>query len=614
MFFSRKFILNSVFWVVLKIIKMKKLLLIQICILLCTCIIHAKRIYVDDSNISGIENGLVQHPFNSIEEGIDAAIAGDTIMIAAGNYIPDDSWSGNDHTLLLKAGVKLFGESRDNTIINGMVVDQEVSNLAVTLQNLAFDGFNFNRPSHAGPFDGQNVIRNCATGQIALAFGAGYPVNDTTPGPNYGFDIIDNEIEPEGSIEFKQGGGVSVMNVTGNHCGSIQLKSGGGYTYLIDNNTVQYGIWDKSGANTTTISNNLIINGTITDKSGGNQYGLEDEIIENNTITANEDSPAFIEEDQKAAINLSSRSANIRNNSITCHGHVSGIHSKAGAPLHILNNTISLEEVQSQTPDPEDDVIGIFNYSGWGYVKGNIISGGSYGYFSKAGTSEYANNTIENAYSGFWSMGAEEVHDNTIKHCKGDGMILNGLRGPVYSNQIIDNGGAGIRVLRPNIDLGGGLHNCSGNNTITGNGNFDLYIETNGSQYPFLYACYNTWDHADTLDVLQYDVYDGSDSLGLARVNFTPYAGLSTPEMPDALSVEIFPNPTYGEIYIGSSGISDKLVSVEIADISGKTIPFFYGNTGSKGIEINFSPAPSGIYFCRIVVGNKLIMKKIIKF
>ena len=39
-------------------------------------------------------------------------------MIAQGTYIPDDSWSGNPTTLLLKAGVSLIGESPDNTLID----------------------------------------------------------------------------------------------------------------------------------------------------------------------------------------------------------------------------------------------------------------------------------------------------------------------------------------------------------------------------------------------------------------------------------------------------------------------------------------------------------------
>jgi len=287
-------------------------------------------VYVDVTNTTGNEDGSEQHPFNTIKEGINKANAGETVLIRQGTYIPDDSWSGNDHTLLLKAGVRLTGESSDNTIIAGIVVDQQFSNLSICLEKLKFDEFHFIRATHAGPFIDKNIIRNCATALISPGFGAGVPVNDTTPGPNYGFQIENNDLGTEGVIEFKQGAGVSEINVLGNTCGYIQMKSGGGYTYLINNNDVQYAIFDKSASNRTTISNNSIYNGTIDDRSGGTQFGIEDEIIEYNTITANENSPAFIDEDYKAGIIAKSRSVTIRNNTITCTGNVSGIRSSAG--------------------------------------------------------------------------------------------------------------------------------------------------------------------------------------------------------------------------------------------------------------------------------------------
>jgi len=296
----------------------------------------AQNIYVDVNNNSGTEDGTEAHPFNTIKEGINAASPGNQVMIKQGTYIPDDFWSGNDHTLLLKAGVSLVGESRENTIIDGIVVDQQSSNLSISLEKLKFDEFHFIRATHAGPFNDRNIIRNCATTLIRPGFGAGIPVNDTTPGPNYGFQIENNDMGTEGIIEFVQGAGISEISVNGNTCGYIYLKSGGGYTYLIDNNDVQYGIFDKSATNKTTISNNVVHNGLIIDLSGGNQYGVEDEIIENNTITATENSPAFVDEDYKAGIIAKSRSVTIRNNTITCTGHVSGIRSSAGAPMHIV--------------------------------------------------------------------------------------------------------------------------------------------------------------------------------------------------------------------------------------------------------------------------------------
>lgn len=47
---------------------------------------QAKTVYVDDSNISGIENGTLAYPYNTINEGVTAATVGSTIRGAAGLY------------------------------------------------------------------------------------------------------------------------------------------------------------------------------------------------------------------------------------------------------------------------------------------------------------------------------------------------------------------------------------------------------------------------------------------------------------------------------------------------------------------------------------------------
>jgi hypothetical protein len=568
----------------------------------------AQTIFVDITNNTGIEDGTEAHPFNTIKEGINAAVPGSRVMIKQGTYIPDESWSGNDHTLFLKAGVRLMGESRDNTIISGIVVDQQASCLSIGLEKLKFDEFHFARGTNAGPFNDTNIIRNCSTALISLPFGAGVPLNDTTPGPNYGFLIENNDLGTGGIIEFKQGAGGSELSATGNTCGSIYIKSGMGYTYLIDNNDVQYAIVDKSGTNTTTISNNRIYNGTIVDKSGGNQYGTEDEIIENNTITADESSPAFVDEDYKAGIIEMSRSATIRNNTITGTGHVSGIRSSAGAPLHIINNTITLDEVAQPPADPEEGTPGIFNYSGWGYVTGNKIHGGSHGYYSKAGTVEFANNEIEMSYTGFCSTGAEVVHHNIIKNCKGDGMILDGLKGPLHHNEVINNAGAGIRITRVPIDLGGGADSSQGLNTIKGNGNFDLYIETVNPQHTVVFARYNMWDHATSEEIMQNDIRDGSDSTGLPVVDFLPLGHLGINEPEQNIQLTASPNPFRGSSVIHWKSEAGCQAVLEISDSMGrkvKTLVDAEKRTGDRQVVFNASGLAAGVYSCRLKNGHE---------
>jgi len=595
---------------------MKKKSLLSFLLFLSMCLsLTAQVIYVDVSNITGIEDGTQAHPFNTIKEGINAAVPGNTVMINQGTYIPDESWSGNDHTLYLKAGVKLIGEGRDNTIIAGIVVDMQASNLSIGLEKLKFDEFYFIRGPHTGPFTDLNVIRNCSTAYIDLPFGPGIPVNDTTPGPNYGFLIENNALGMDGIIDFKQGAGVSNLTVQNNTCGYIFLKSGGGYTYLIDNNDIQYGISDASAANITTISNNRIFNGGIADRSGGTQYGAEDQIIENNTINADRNSPAFADEDYLAAIIAKSRSVTIRNNVITCTGHVSGIRSSAGAPMHIINNTITLDEVQAPDADPYEGTSGIFNNSGWGYVNGNKIHGGNMGYYSKAGTVEFADNVIESSYTGFYSKGAEVVHHNTITDCKGDGMILDGLRGPLYSNTIKNNAGPGIRILRMPIDLGGGKDNSPGLNQITGNGNYDLYIGNTSTQFPLLYARYNVWDHTDTLEIMQYDIRDGSDSAGLVRVSFTPAGHLGLDNAFSAAGLKIYPNPLSRSACVTWVLTRKSFVSLKILDFTGKVIETLVNeqlDPGEYDVVFDAASLPAGIYLCQLQANGRILTKKMI--
>ena len=67
-------------------------------------------IYVDVSNNSGVEDGTLAYPFNSIQEGINVAGADDLVGVAPGMYY--------EH-VILKAGIELVGTDPTTTIIDG---------------------------------------------------------------------------------------------------------------------------------------------------------------------------------------------------------------------------------------------------------------------------------------------------------------------------------------------------------------------------------------------------------------------------------------------------------------------------------------------------------------
>jgi hypothetical protein len=125
-------------------------------------------IYVDHSNQSGIEDGSMENPFNTISEGVEAAIFfDDEIRVAEGTY--------NEHISIWGKSIGLFGGFRNSdwtrdpavyeTIIdgnnNGIVLFAENSNLTV-------DGFVIQHgvnPEYQGGGidfrDGELTIHNC---------------------------------------------------------------------------------------------------------------------------------------------------------------------------------------------------------------------------------------------------------------------------------------------------------------------------------------------------------------------------------------------------------------------------------------------------------------------
>jgi hypothetical protein len=96
------------------------------------CNLHAQVVYVDAANTSGVEDGTQIHPYNTPEEGMVAALAGQTLSIRNGTYVP----SGG--ILYLKPGVVIVGESREKTLISGEVF--RVSSASATLKNNTITG------------------------------------------------------------------------------------------------------------------------------------------------------------------------------------------------------------------------------------------------------------------------------------------------------------------------------------------------------------------------------------------------------------------------------------------------------------------------------------------
>jgi len=62
--------------------------------------VQAATVYVDQSNNTGVEDGTIDNPFNTIQEGINAANFGDTVQVLPGTYTGDLTIDGKNINLI----------------------------------------------------------------------------------------------------------------------------------------------------------------------------------------------------------------------------------------------------------------------------------------------------------------------------------------------------------------------------------------------------------------------------------------------------------------------------------------------------------------------------------
>jgi parallel beta-helix repeat protein len=75
-------------------------------------------IYVDDNNTGGPWDGSLEHPYQTIQDGIDHALAGDTVYVFSGYYLEQ---------ININITINVTGENTDTTIIDGNNQDQIVT-------------------------------------------------------------------------------------------------------------------------------------------------------------------------------------------------------------------------------------------------------------------------------------------------------------------------------------------------------------------------------------------------------------------------------------------------------------------------------------------------------
>ena len=416
-------------------------------------------IHVDDDNVSGIEDGSLENPFTSVAEAIDVAIAGDSVVIHPGTY---------DESPLLHMDIK-----------DGLIIVGEDS--ASTFIPIPF-----------------------YMGELSMK----YPTEITgLTCPGYSFANND---------------GKGIITIKRCHFNDMDISSVNGHTFIVEDCIIEGSINNADGTNMITIRNNHFLNGGI-NVLGRTTEEMGAVIIEGNRIDRHELPPTQNSKKHSpllpAGKNTSIESANtaieanynfitITNNIINIQDEGSGIIVSGGSIADITGNVINLPVVTAPGQS-----MGIKTVADSSIVKGNEIHGGYYGLYSNSMAGLLDGNSIDKAHTGFYGKGAVTVQNNLIKNCSGNGLIANGLKGPVQDNTIIENDSAGIIVLQP-VDLGGGDKNSKGRNILQNNGYFDLYVKYQPNEQDTLYALYNLWDHESLDEIFANDLLsDGGENL-----------------------------------------------------------------------------------------------------
>jgi len=287
----------------------------------------AATIHVNVTNESGVEDGTLAHPFNTIQEGIDFAAQGDRVQVAPGVY---------KETVLMGDGVSLLGSGAQTTFIDGNGLQNSVVTFNGTRLSPLLRGFTIKAghgdqistsggvPVYAGggilildssPMINRNVItQNTITQGYCL--GGGIYVRSNGAAPEIVDNVISGNVAHSSTVPGSgEGGAIYIVTKTGsvvvegNLIESNQAVSGGAIyidnatastahirrNLLRDNDAENGGaLYSRvSGGSVSTIVNNLILdNGsTETGAQGGGiaayALGTGGFSIANNTVVGN---------------------------------------------------------------------------------------------------------------------------------------------------------------------------------------------------------------------------------------------------------------------------------------------------------------------------------------
>jgi len=106
------------------------------------------------------------------------------------------------------------------------------------------------------------------------------------------------------------------------------------------------------------------------------------------------------------------------------------------------------------------------------------------------------------------------------------------------------------------------------------------------------------------------------DLTAIRCVNFTDFStGIYPSENEKAEFLIFFPNPVQDILFLNSKSLGEA-IHFEVMTLDGKTVlrKIINMQSGINQAEINVSSLPKGMYLCRLIDGNSILINKFLKY
>ncbi len=239
--------------------------------------VDAPTIYVDDDN-TGIEDGSQTHPWNTIQEAVNAAQPGDTVYVYNGTY--------NEHVIINKP-LNLVGASRDNTTIDAGGSGDAVK---PTVDWVNITGFNLTGAGSGDEEAGVDLygVSHCRIINNTVSFSGKHGINIRMSAGNH---IIKNNKVISNNVNgiylwHSRNNVITDNNMSGN--------MGGAYLGFSEYNTITCNnIWNNSGngitlmisSNNSVASNHIVMKGVSAAENGIRISSSSNSRVTNNNIS-----------------------------------------------------------------------------------------------------------------------------------------------------------------------------------------------------------------------------------------------------------------------------------------------------------------------------------------